>query len=168
MTVTTSAAGGDYVGQVTATPSTLGAATSANYALKVLQLPALTLSQCSGTAPGTGAGVFSCRLGNSGTGAGTGIAYQAGSGVTVAGPTSCAAAIADCGGVTVTTAASAGTYAGTVSATAGNGGSGASTGYSLTVNTPPALALTNCASSATSTAAGTMSCTLSNSGQTAA
>ena len=167
VTVTTSAAGGDYVGQVTATPSTLGAATSANYALKVLQLPALTLSQCSGTAPGTGAGVFSCRLGNSGTGAGTGIAYQAGSGVTVAGPTSCAAAIADCGG-TVTTAASAGTYAGTVSATAGNGGSGASTGYSLTVNTPPALALTNCASSATSTAAGTMSCTLSNSGQTAA
>lgn len=167
VTVTSSGSPGAYTGTLTATPAS-GSGASAGYSLTVYTPPALTLANCASSAPTTAAATMSCTLGNSGQTAASGIAYGAGSGASAGGPSTCAAGSSNCGTVTVTTSGSAGNYGGTLTATPGNGGSGASTGYSLAVYTPPALGLANCASTAPSSSVGSMSCTLINSGQTSA
>ncbi|MGN7875420.1 FG-GAP-like repeat-containing protein [Roseateles sp. 22389] len=167
VTVSTSGSPGSYSGTLTATPAS-GSGASAAYSLTVYTPPALTLASCVSSSPTTAAATMSCTLGNSGQTTASGIAYGAGSGASAGGPSTCAAGSSNCGTVTVTTSGSAGNYGGTLTATPGNGGSGASTGYSLAVYTPPALGLANCASTAPSSSVGSMSCTLINSGQTSA
>ncbi|MDH0864172.1 FG-GAP-like repeat-containing protein [Mitsuaria sp. GD03876] len=166
--VTTSASPGTYNGALTVTPANGGGGASAGYALTVTTPPVLALSSCSSSAPTIQAATMSCRLSNGGQTAANGITYTAGNGVTVSGPSSCAAGSGDCGTVTATTSGVPGVYGGTVTATPGSGGNAASASYSLTVYTSSALTLTGCSSSSPSASAATMSCTLGNTGQTAA
>ncbi|MDY0743341.1 FG-GAP-like repeat-containing protein [Paucibacter sp. R3-3] len=168
VTVTSNAAAGTYTGTLTATPTPAVGAVSAGYTIVVNTPPVLTLSNCNTSSPSTGAGSMSCTVGNSGQTAASGIGYGAGTGTTVAGPSSCAAGSTNCGTVIVSSTATAATYSGILSVTPTPAGTVATKAYTIVVNTPPALTLTNCSTSAPSTASGAMSCTLGNSGQTSA
>ena len=130
--------------------------------------PALTLT-CGATTVGTEptASTKACSVYNSGQTTASSITYGGFNGVTVTGPSSCAAG-ATCAGVTVTSATIAGTYNGTITATPTPSGTAASLAVSLTVNTPPALSLTGCTStSPTTPTRATTTCTLTNTGLTA-
>lgn len=135
-------------------------------------VPVLTLTACASVSPVTSpaSATMTCTVGNRGQVAASAIGYSGPSGVTVSGPTTCAATTASCGQVTVSVA-SPGTYAGTLQASSSPVGPVATASVSLTVNaTPPSLALGNCqtTNNTNSPTPATLSCTLSNSGQTAA
>src|SRR5205814_10247078 len=95
------------------------------------------------------------------------ISYSPITGSVVNGPTGACGGSATCGTVTVTSGTAAGVYAGTLTATP-NTGSATSTGVSLTVRTPAALAFSACTNTSPtiSPTAAVLTCTLSNTGQT--
>ncbi len=171
VTLSTSGSAGNYVGNLTATPSSGGGATSA-FNLTVNTPATLSLSSCfsfSGvTAPNQAN--QSCTVGNTGQTAATGIGYASSvAGVTLTGgPTTCAAGTANCGTVTLTTPGTAGTYAGTLTATP-SAGSAASVGFNLSVNTAAALSLNGCTTTTgvSAPSAASQTCTVGNAGQTA-
>ncbi|WP_431045777.1 FG-GAP-like repeat-containing protein [Roseateles sp. L2-2] len=113
-----------------------------------------------------------CRLGNLGQTAATGIVYTSPSGTTVSGPTSCAAGSGDCGGVVVTSGTSPRRYDGQVTATSSSG-SVASAAVTLQVAAPasPArLTLSACSivSFTTTPTPATHICQVANEGESAA
>ena len=171
VTVSSPSGAGEYYGTVTAAPAAGGAASS-TFNLFVLGQPVLSLTGCSTvTAQAPPAqSTFSCTVGNSGPSAASGISYATNaSGVGISGgPTSCAAGNPNCGTVTVTTPAVAGTYAGNLTASPALG-SAATASFSLHENSLATLAFTNCStvSPATTPTHASMTCTLVNNGETA-
>jgi len=135
VTLSTAGSAGSYTGTLSASPSPAGTAASVAVSLTVNTPPALAFSGCS--APSSAVtptqATASCTLSNSGQTAASSIGYAAPSGVSVSGPTSCAAG-STCGTVTATSGTAAGNYGGTLSATPTPGGTAASTSLSLTVN----------------------------------
>ncbi|XHS79808.1 FG-GAP-like repeat-containing protein [Burkholderiaceae bacterium UC74_6] len=170
VTVTTNTAAAAYSGTLTATPVS-GISGSVAVSLRVNSQAALALTEIARTDSTTTptAATVTYQLSNAGQTAANSISYSSLSGMTVTGPTSCAASASNCGSVTVTTNTSAATYAGTLTATP-NLGSGASVAVSLKVNTPVALALTQIAKtdSTTTPTSATVTYRVSNTGQTAA
>lgn len=171
VTVSSAGAAGAYNGSLTATPAS-GNAASASFALQVNTAAQLTLSACSANTNVVTPSQASetCTLGNSGQTAASGITYGATpSGMSVGGPTSCAASSGNCGTVTVTSPNGAATYSGTVSATPASGGA-TSTTFTLVVLGQPVLSLASCSTvtGQTPPAQSTFSCTVGNSGPSAA
>jgi hypothetical protein len=103
--------------------------------------PLLTLTGCTSTTLTTTptAATLRCTVGNTGLVAASSIAYTVPASTTVSGPTTCAAATANCGTVTVTTATAVGTYSGALTATPTPAGTAASIAVSLTVNAGPPI-----------------------------
>ena len=172
VTLTTPGTAGNYVGNLTATPSSGGGASSA-FNLTVNTPAVLTLSGCfsfTGTVAPTQA-MQSCTVGNTGQTAASGIGYASSLAAMAltAGPATCAAGTANCGTVGVTTPGTAGTYTGTVTATP-SAGSAASIGFNLVVNTPAALSLSGCTTTTgvSAPSAASQTCIIGNAGQTAA
>jgi hypothetical protein len=139
VTVTSATSAGTYSGTLTATPNT-GTAASQPISLVVNAPPAMSLSSCSSSSPTTSPtpATMSCTLSNTGQTTATSISYATAAGTTVSGPTGACAAGATCGVVTVTSAATTGTYSGTLTATP-NAGSARSQAISLVVIQPPSV-----------------------------
>lgn len=114
----------------------------------------------------------SCKLGNTGQVAATGIVYSAPSGITISGPSSCSAGSNQCGTVIVQSSAAPGKYIGAISA-APSSGTPATANVSLSVlmaQSPAQIALTGCTvnSPTTTPSPASLSCTVSNTGQAGA
>jgi hypothetical protein len=165
-------AAGTYAGTVTATPNLGGAGSATFAALTVYTQAQPTLSACASTTTTTPApATFSCTLGNSGQTAAGSMSYASTLvGSTVIGPSgSCAANATNCGTVTLTTPAAAGSYSGTLTATAAGGTRGNATFSGVTVLTQAALTISGCTSrSYTTPTPAVLTCTLGNAGQSAA
>ncbi len=144
VTVTTASTAGRYAGTLAATPSGGQGGSSVGVDLSVLTPPRLVFGSCSATTPTTmpTAASMSCTLTNDGQTGTSGISFAGVSGTSVTGPTGACGAGSICGTVTVTTAASPGTYAGTMVATPAGGTSGA-VAVNLTVYPPPPTLTTN-------------------------
>lgn len=174
VSVTTGSGPGTYSGTLNVSPTPSGTAASQAFGLTVNPTPpTLTLTGCSSTTPTTSptAATMVCTLGNTGQSAASGVTYGGAAGTTVAGPSSCAAGTANCGGVTVTTGSGPGAYNGTLSASPTPAGTAATASIGLAVNpTPPALTLWGCSSTTPTTSPNkaTMTCNLGNNGQTSA
>jgi len=169
VTVTSGTGVGTYVGTLTATPNTGGAAQAA-VNLTVLSPPQIALSACTVNSPTTtpSAASLTCTVSNTGQAAASALGYGAISGASVTGPTGACAGGSNCGTVTVTTSGNAGTYGGTLLVSPNAGGS-ASMSVDLRVLTQSQLVLGSCSSTTPTTAptAATLTCTLTNVGQTA-
>jgi hypothetical protein len=131
VTIGSPTAVGNYVGTLSATPS-VGNAGTAGFNLTVQSAVVITLTGCSSVTPATPPAVatMTCNVGNSGAAAASGLTYASSvGGMSISGPTSCAAS-SSCGTVRLTTPAAQGAYTGVLSVTPASG-SGASAGFNL-------------------------------------
>lgn len=169
VTVTSSTGAWTYVGTLTATPNTGGAA-QVTVNLMVQSPPQIALTGCTVNSPTTtpSPASISCTVSNTGEAGASAIGYRTISGTSVTGPIGACAGGSTCGTMTVTTSGDAGTYAGTLLVSPNAGGS-ATMPVDLRVLTQPQLVLGNCSSTSPTTTptAATMTCTLTNVGQTA-
>ena len=144
VTVTTSSAAATYAGALIATPNANPSlATSTAINLVVLTPPTLAFSGCiNGNAPiGTGIGITSCTVSNTGQVQAASISYalnaiSGGSYLTVSGPVGACDALSTCGTVVITYLSGGTTYSGTLIGTPSNG-LGTSVNYKYITSRPP-------------------------------